>query len=79
MFASIFILILLLPAVCLPLALDTFISSADLKEMGISLENSDNTFPMQGYELVCIHQDSDKREDTNEYVWEIKEGLQMCL
>ena len=36
------------------------------------------TFPMQGYELVCITQDSDKREDTNEYVWEISEGLQTC-
>ena len=54
MFASIFILILLLPAVCLPLALDTFFSSADLDEMGISLKNSDDTFPVQRYELVDI-------------------------
>ena len=54
MFASIFILILLLPAVCLPLALDTFFSSADLDEMGISLKNSDDTFSVQGYELVDI-------------------------
>ena len=54
MFASIFILILLLPAACLPLALDTFFSSADLKEMGISLENSDDTFSLQGNELVDV-------------------------
>ncbi len=52
MFASIFILILLLPAVCLPLALDTFFSSSELGEMGISLKDSDDRFPMQGYELV---------------------------
>ncbi len=54
MFASIFILILLLPAACLPLALDTFFSSADLDEMGISLKSSEDTFPVQGYELVDI-------------------------
>lgn len=47
MLASIFILILLLPAACLPLALDTFFSRADLNEMGISLENSDDTFSIQ--------------------------------
>jgi hypothetical protein len=47
MFASIFILILLLPAVCLPLALDTFFSSSDLDEMGICLESSDDTLPIQ--------------------------------
>ena len=52
MLASIFILILLLPAVCLPLALDTFFSSSDLDEMGISLESSDDMLPIQGYELV---------------------------
>jgi len=44
MFASIFILILLLPAAWLPLALDTFFSSTDLDEMGISLEISGDTF-----------------------------------
>ena len=54
MFASIFILILLLPAACLPLVLDTFFSSSDLNEMGISLENSDDMFPMQGDELVDV-------------------------
>ncbi len=54
MFASIFILILLLPAACLPLTLDTFFSSSDLDEMGIFLENSDDMFPMQGYELVDV-------------------------
>lgn len=54
MFTSIFILILLLPAACLPLTLNTFFSSADLKEMGISLESSDDMFPMQGYELVDV-------------------------
>ena len=47
MFASIFILILLLPAVCLSLALDTFFSSSDLDEMGIFLENSDDMLPIQ--------------------------------
>ncbi len=52
MFISIFILILLLPAACLPLALDIFVSKTDLDEMGISLEGSDNTLPIQGYELV---------------------------
>jgi hypothetical protein len=52
MFTSIFILILLLPAACLPLALDTFFSSSDLDEMGISLESSDDMLPIQGYELV---------------------------
>ena len=66
---TVFILILFLPAACLPLALDTFFSSTDLSEMGVCLETSDDTFPMQGYELICIPQDSDKREDTNEYVW----------
>lgn len=78
MFASIFILILLLPAVCLPLALKTFLSSADLSEMGVCLKRTDATFPVHGYELVCITQDSDKREDTNEYMWEISEGIQIC-
>ena len=78
MFASIFILILLLPAVCLPLALNTIFSSADLSEMGVCLKRTDVTFPVLGYELVCITQDSDKREDTNEYIWEISEGLQIC-
>ena len=54
MLASIFILIMFLPAAILPVVLDTFASSADLDEMGISLENSDDTFPMQGYELVGV-------------------------
>lgn len=47
MFASIFILILLLPTACLPLALDTFFSISDLDEMGISLESSYDMFPIE--------------------------------
>jgi len=73
MFASIFILILFLPAAFLPLALDTFASSADLDEMGISLESSDDTFPMQGYELVSFLPAS-KHCDR----WEISEPLKVC-
>jgi hypothetical protein len=41
MFISMLILILLLPFTFLSLALDTFFSSAELSEMGISLENSE--------------------------------------
>ena len=73
MFTSIFILILLLPAAFLPLALDTFFSSSELGKMGISLESSDETFPMQGYELVGFLPASN-----NSDVWEISEPLQTC-
>ena len=55
MFAiTVFILILFLPVAFLPLVLDTFASSADLYEMGISLERLDDEFPLQGYELVDV-------------------------
>jgi len=54
MFASIFILILFLPAAFLPLGLTTFFSAEELDEMGICLETSDDTFPVQGYDLVDI-------------------------
>lgn len=73
MFASIFILILLLPAVCLPLALDTFFSSSELGEMGISLKDSDDRFPMQGYELVGFLPAPSPCE-----AWETNEALQVC-
>ena len=52
MLASILSLILFLPAAFLPLGLDMFFSPDDLDEMGIRPENPDDTFPMQGYELV---------------------------
>lgn len=56
MFTSIFILILLLPAVCLPLALKTFFSSTDLRKMGVCLKKSEDAHAMSlsEYELVCI-------------------------
>ena len=73
MFASIFILILFLPAAFLPVVLDTFISNADLDEMGISLENSDDTFPTQGYELVGFPPASSKCE-----AWEFNEPIRIC-
>jgi hypothetical protein len=73
MYTSIFILILLLPAVCLPLALNIFFSSADLEEMGISLEGSDDIFPMQGCELVGFLPVSN-----NSDVWEVSEQIQAC-
>jgi len=73
MYTSIFILILLLPAVCLPLALETFFSSADLEEMGISLEGSDDIFPMQGCEPVGFLPASN-----NSDVWEVSEQIQAC-
>jgi hypothetical protein len=71
MFTSIFILILLLPAACLPLALDTFFSSSDLDEMGISLESSDDMLPIQGYELVGFLPASSPCEawETNEPIY----------
>ena len=78
MFASIFILILLLPGVCLPLALDTFFSSADLDEMGISLESSDDTFFMQGHQLVGLPPASSNCKGFDGWVWEISEGSQIC-
>ena len=49
---SITLLILFLPAACLPLVLVLFSSNSELEEMGILLESSDDTFPMQGYEPV---------------------------
>lgn len=74
MFTSIFILILLFPAACLPLALNTFFSSSDLDKMGISLKNSDEPLiSMQGYELVGFLPVS-KNCDT----WEISEALRTC-
>ena len=73
MLASIFILILFLPAAILPVVLDTFASSADLDEMGISLENSDDTFPMQGYELVGVLSLAQKCD-----AWEVNQSLQAC-
>lgn len=73
MFATIFILILFLPAAFLPVALDTFTSGADLEDMGISLESSGDTFPMQGYELVGFLPVSQNCES-----WELNEPLQAC-
>ena len=74
MLASIFILILFLPATFLPVVLDTFSSSAELNEMGIVLKSSDDTFPMQGYELVGLLPPVSNQCDT----WEISEQLQVC-
>jgi hypothetical protein len=73
MLVSIFILILFLPAVCLPLGLDIFFSSTDLEEMGIALESSDDTFPMQGYELIGFLPASNRCD-----AWAISEPLQTC-
>jgi hypothetical protein len=73
MFTSIFILILFLPAALLPLGLSTFLSAGELEEMGISLESSDDTFPMQGYELAGFLPTSNNCE-----VWEIREQFQPC-
>jgi len=73
MLASIFILILFLPAAFLPVVLDTFSSSAELDEMGIVLENSDDTFPMQGYELFGFLPVSNQCD-----TWEISEQIQVC-
>jgi len=67
----VFILILFLPAAFLPVVLDAFIPGSDLNEMGIVLENSDDTFPIQGYELLGFLPDSN-RYDT----WEISKSLQ---
>ena len=73
MFTSIFILILFLPAALLPLGLSTFLSVGELEEMGISLESSDDIFPMQGYELVGFLPVSSACE-----AWEISESFQVC-
>jgi hypothetical protein len=70
---TVFILILFLPAACLPLALDTFFSSSELGEMGVRLETSDDTFRVQGYELVGFLPTSSPCE-----TWEINEPLQIC-
>ena len=78
MLVSIFILILFLPAAFLPVALDAFTSSADLDEMGISLESSDDTFPMQGYELAVVPPISNNISDSGGYVWDISEQFQTC-
>jgi len=69
----VFILILFLPAAFLPVVLDTFNSSTELDEMGIVLENSDDTFPMQGYELLGFLPISNQCD-----TWEISESLQTC-
>jgi len=53
--------------------LDAVVSISDLDEMGIVLENSDETFPMQGYEFVGFLPDSNRCE-----VWEISESPQIC-
>jgi hypothetical protein len=73
MLASIFILILFLPAAFLPLVLDTFFSDSDLGEMGICLESTDDTFPMQGYELVGFFPTLNHCD-----AWETNEPLQVC-
>jgi len=73
MLASIFILILFLPAALLPVVLDAFVSSSDLNEMGIVLENQDDTFTMQGYDLVGFLPISNQCD-----TWEISESLQTC-
>ena len=53
--------------------LDAFVSSSDLDEMGVVLENSDDTFPMQGYELIGFLPVSNQCD-----TWEINETLQAC-
>jgi hypothetical protein len=74
MFATtVFILILFLPAAFLPVLLDTFSSNTELEEMGIVLENSDDIFPMQGYELVGFLPVSNQCD-----TWEVSESLQTC-
>ena len=69
----IFTFIFFLPAAFLPVLLDVFTSRANLNEMGISLENADDTFPVQGYELVGFLPVSQKCD-----VWEFNEPLQTC-
>lgn len=69
----IFTFIFFLPAAFLPVALDGFASKANLNEMGVSLENADDTFPMQGYELVGFLPASQKCD-----AWEFNEPLQTC-
>jgi hypothetical protein len=70
MFASIFIFILLLPAACLPLALDIFFSSSELGEMGVCLKKSDDLHAMSlyEYELVCIPLNSNSCENAG-FLW----------
>lgn len=70
---TLFSLILFLPAAFLPVVLDAFVSSSDLSEMGIVLENSDDSVPMQGYELFGCLPVSNQCE-----TWEISETLQAC-
>jgi hypothetical protein len=73
MFATtVFIFILLLPAAFLPLWLNSF-SSAELKEMGVCLETSDDTFPMQGYELDGVLPTSNHCD-----AWDLSKPLQSC-
>jgi len=71
--AFIFIFIFFLPAAFLPVVLDAFISNTDLDEIGVSLESSDDTFPMQGYELVGFLPTSNHCD-----TWEFNEPLQTC-
>lgn len=73
MLVAIFIFIPFLPAACLPLVLETFFSDAELDEMGVCLEKSVDTFPLQGYELVGFLPASNNND-----VWEINEQLQTC-
>lgn len=72
MFAGILIFILFVPAF-LPIVLATFVSESGLNEMGISLGSTDDTFPMQGYELTGFLPVSDNCD-----VWIISEPLQTC-
>jgi len=78
MFASIFILILFLPAACLPLAFDTFFSSSELDEMGICLETPGEPFPTQGSELVGFQPTTHNCKNAAGCVWELREQLQIC-
>jgi len=73
MFASIFILILFLPAAFLPLGLNVFFSSDELNEMGVCLESSNDSFPIQGNELIGFLSASKPCD-----VWQLSEPLQTC-
>ena len=78
MFAIIFILALFLPVAFLPLALDTFLSGTDLTEMGICLETSEISHPMQGCEFAGIFPTTHRQENISEYLWGVSEQLQAC-
>ena len=77
MLASIFILILFLPAAFLPLALDMFFSSTDLSEMGVCLEKPEGSFLVKRRELIGILSQSNNCEDAG-CLWEITNQLQVC-